>query len=493
MQAKQQARQPAASLRRRLLSWILLPLAGLIGLNAWVAYDDAVQAANDAYDRSLYLAARTLAEELEWREGQLQLDVRRAAGYLFENHTGSRLFYKVDTPDGQWLAGDPKLPQLSLQAPSPVQYFALVQFQDAQFAGQAVRLAQLIHVLEDVGAPQPVVRITVVETLEARQQLIQKILRNTMLSQGWLLLAAGLLVLWGVRQGIQPLEAFRRRVAERGDDDFSPIDLPQLPRELRPLIDTLNSYLARLGRLIAIRKRFLDNAAHQLRTPLTVLKTQLALAKRDGAGQHPQDVVQAASKTVDDAVRLTEQLLAMTRAEHASEMHSPALVDLVTLARQVVEEHLARAHERGDDLGLEAPAQPVWVLGVDLLLHEALSNLLDNALHHTAPGARITVRVGFTWIEVEDNGPGIAAQHQAHVFERFYRAAPAQVSGSGLGLAIVREMALQHGAQVSLHSPARTGFDADCGSRFRITWPEGGRQPSLQPPAPPHPPGAPNA
>lgn len=477
------ASRPAASLRRRLLSWILLPLAALIGLNAWVAYGNAVQAANDAYDRSLYLAARTLAEELEWREGQLQLDVRRAAGYLFENHTGSRLFYKVETPEGRWLAGDAKLPRLSVQAASPVQYFALVQFQDAQFRGQAVRLAELIHVLEDRSAPQPVVRITVVETLEARQRLIQNILRNTLSSQGLLLMAAALLVLWGVRQGIRPLEAFRQRVAERSDDDFSPIELPQLPRELRPLIDTLNSYLARLGRLIDIRKRFLENAAHQLRTPLTVLKTQLALAQRDGAGLHPQDAVQAASQTVDDAVRLTEQLLAMTRAEHASDMHSHVPVDLVALARRVVEEHLARAHERGDDLGLEAPAQPVWVMGVDVLLHEAMANLLDNALHHTAPGARVTVRVGFTWIEVEDNGPGVATQHQAHVFERFYRAAPGGVSGSGLGLAIVREMALQHGAQVSLHSPP--GVDAPSGSRFRITWPSDNHS---NPGPAPHPP-----
>jgi two-component system sensor histidine kinase TctE len=118
--------QAPASLRRRLLSWILLPLAGLIAVNAWVAYGNAVHAANDAYDRSLYLAARTLAQELTWRDGGVQLDVTRAAGYLFENHTGSRLFYKITAPNDTWLAGVAALPDVPARKPSPVKFFALV-------------------------------------------------------------------------------------------------------------------------------------------------------------------------------------------------------------------------------------------------------------------------------------------------------------------------------------------------------------------------------
>ncbi len=456
----------AASLRRRLLSWILLPLAALIGVNAWVGYGNAVQVTNEAYDRALYLAARTLAEELEWRDGQLELDVRRAAGYLFEHHTGSRLFYKVQTPDGRLLAGDARLPDPPTGGQPTVHFFALVRFDDSQFQGQPVRLAQLVHVLEDSRAPQQVLQVTVVETLEARQQLIQQILRNTLTSQGLLLLAAALLVVWGVQRGILPLEAWRLRLAAKDDADFSPIELPDVPRELRPLVATLNIYLERLGRLIDIRKRFLDNAAHQLRTPLTVLKTTLTLAERSGSPEQNREAILAARKTTDEAVHLTEQLLAMTRAEHGREMHSPSPVDLVLLARQVTDEHLLRAHERGDDLGFETKAQTCVVAGVGALLHEALANLLDNALHHGGPGTRVTVRVGQIWIEVEDNGPGIAPEHQPHVFERFYRAAPAARSGSGLGLAIVREIALQHHATVSVHSPVREGR----GTAIRIDW-----------------------
>jgi len=457
----------ASSLRQRLLGWLLLPLLGLMAINAYVSYGNAVHGANDAYDRSLYLAARTLAEELEIKDGHLQLNVLRAAGYLFENHTGSRLFYKVTTSQGQWLAGDANLPDVPARAASSVKFFALVQFDDGLYAGQPVRLAQLVHVMEDGGLADPLIRITVAETMEVRQQLIQHILLDTLSSQGVLLLAAALLVVWGVQRGIRPLESFRQRLADKAEDDFSPIQPPDLPRELRPLIETLNSYLARLGRLIEIRKRFLDNAAHQLRTPLTVLKTQLTLAQRNAEPDQMQTLLKAAGQTTEDAVRLTEQLLAMTRVEHAREMHSPEAVDLIDLARQVTQTHLWRAHQRGDDLGLEVLSESVQVQGVALLLQEALVNLIDNAMHHCPAGAHITVRVGSTWLEVQDDGPGIAAAHQAHVFERFYRAAPASVPGSGLGLAIVKEIVRQHGARVDVQSPVQN----DRGTLIRITWP----------------------
>ena len=456
----------AASLRTRLLGWILLPLAGLIGINAWVGYGNAVQAANEAYDRSLYLAARTLAEELEWRDGRVQLDVMKAAGYLFENHTGSRLFYKVTTPAGQWLAGVAALPDAPVRTLSAVKYFALVQFDDGQYLNQPVRLAQLTHVMEDAGLTEPLIKITVAETMEARQQLIQRILWDTLSSQGLLLLAAAGLVVWGVQRGIRPLEAFRQQLANKAEDDFLPIQPPDLPRELRPLMETLNGYLDRLGRLIEIRKRFLDNAAHQLRTPLTALKTQLALAQRNTEPQQAQALMSAARQTTDDAVRLTEQLLAMTRVEHAREMHTPQTVDLVDLARRVTQEHLLRAHQKGDDLGLEAQVARCEVQAVDLLLHEALSNLIDNAIHHGPAGTHITVRVGERWFEVEDDGPGIAPEHQAHVFERFYRAAPSGLPGSGLGLAIVKEIASQHGAEVSVRSPVSN----ERGTAIRMHW-----------------------
>jgi len=459
------------SLRQRLLLWILLPLLLLIVAGAYVSYQRAVESANQAYDRSLYLAARTLAEEITLEGDRVQVNVLRAAGYLFENHIGSRLFYRIQDARGRTLAGDTDVPAPSI-ALNGVQYFSLVDFEDGLLRGQPVRLASLRHVLVDATTPPgrtpntQLITVRVAETLEARQRLIQHILRDTLAIQGLMLVIAVALVWWGIHLAMRPLETFRLQLAARDDADFSAIATGRNARELQPLIDTLNSYLQRLGRLIDIRKRFLDNAAHQLRTPLAILKTQLALAERDTRGQSASSAVSAALRTTDNAVHLTEQLLAMTRAEHAPEMDATREIDLVAMAREVTESLWQRAHDQQQDLGFESALVSSHVQGVPLLVQEALRNLVDNALVHAGAGIHVTVRVGQGWVEVEDDGCGIAAHHQAHVFERFYRADAAAVRGSGLGLAIVQEIARQHALKVQLTSPCANGK----GTCIRLTW-----------------------
>lgn len=453
----------ALSLRWRLLAGLMLPLALLMGVNAWLGYDRAVQAANEAYDRSLYLAARTLAEDLQWQDGQVQLLMRPGTGYLFEKHIGSRLFYSISDDTGQLLLGAADLPRPARQQ-EQVHYFALVQFADARYLSQPVRVAQLTHVLQIPGGGR-VIFITVAETREAREALIQTILRETLGSQALLLVAVVLLVLLAVRRAVQPLQRLRGLIEAKADDDLRALP-GGWPPELQPLVDAINGYTQRLGRLIGIRKRFLDNAAHQLRTPLTALKTQLGLMQRQGPAPEPA-LLQAAVRTADDAVRLTAQLLALTRAEHGPDMDQNAEVDLVALARQVTEDQLWRAHAAGVDLGFESSVVRLPIQGNAILLQEAVANLLDNAIHHGGSGTRITVRALAQGIEVEDDGPGIAPEHQAHVFERFYRAAEPGVTGSGLGLAIVQEIARQHGGRVVLHSPIAHGR----GTRIGLLWP----------------------
>jgi two-component system sensor histidine kinase TctE len=459
--------RPALSLRWRLLLGLLLPLAALMGMNAWLGYDRAVQAANEAYDRSLYLAARTLAEDLRWQDDRVQLPMRPGTGYLFENHIGSRLFYQVSDGDGQMLLGAPDLPGPgAVVQDEQVHYFALVQFADARHQGLPVRLAQLTHVLPTPQGPtlDRLLHITVAETREARAALIQTILRETLGSQALLLAAVALLVLVAVRRAVRPLERLRGLIEAKADEDLSALR-GNWPPELQPLVSAINGYTQRLGRLIGIRKRFLDNAAHQLRTPLTALKTQLDLMQRQTANPDPA-LLQAALRTTDDAVHLTAQLLALTRAEHSPDMDPNAEVDLVALARQVTEDQLWRAHAAGVDLGFDAAVARLPIRGNAVLLQEAVANLLDNAIHHGGPGTHVTVRAMATGIEVEDDGPGIAPEHQTHVFERFYRAAAPGVSGSGLGLAIVQEIVRQHGGRIELRSPVARGKGTCVGLLF---------------------------
>lgn len=470
----------ARSLRWRLLAGLLLPLLVLIAANAWLSYDRAVQAANEAYDRSLYVAARALAEDLHTTDGRVQLQMRPGTGYVFEHHTGTRLFYQVTDASGHHLWGSADLPQPGA-AVQRVHFFALVEFADAAYQQSAVRLARLTHVLPGQGAGAArVVHVTVAETREMRDALIQTMLRETLGSQALLLCATAVLVLLAVRRAILPLARLRHLIEAKTAADLQPLPQQPWPRELAPLVVAINGYMQRLGRLIGIRKRFLDNAAHQLRTPLTALKMQLGLLQRqaqahtDGhstgqwADAQTQALLQAALRTTDGAVRLTAQLLALTRAEHGPDMDATQEVDLVQLARQTTEDHLWRAHARGDDLGFESDVRHWHVRGNAVLLQEALTNLIDNALHHCNAGVQVTVRVRACGLEVQDNGPGIAPQHLAHVQERFYRAARPGVAGSGLGLSIVQEIARQHGVQVQLHSPAGPGG----GTLVRLCWPQ---------------------
>lgn len=454
------------SLLWRLLAGLLLPLMALMAANAWWGYDRAVQAANEAYDRALYVAARSLAEDLQWKDGRLQLNMRPGTGYIFENHTGSRLFYQVSDVQGRVLLGTPDLPVPSF-TPERVHFFALVDFADARYLQLPVRLARLTHVLTQPVAEPRLLYVTVVETRETREALIRTILRETLGSQALLLVAAAVLVSLAARYAVQPLHRLRHLIETRDDDDFRALPHEAWPRELQPLVEAINGYLRRLGRLMAIRKRFLDNAAHQLRTPLTALKMQLGLLQRT-SDSGPSALLEAAVRTTDDAVRLTAQLLALTRAEHSVDLDKMTQVDLLALARQAAEDHLWRAHERGDDLGFESQTEGFRVQGHAVLLREALGNLIDNAIHHSEPGVRITVRVLAHGIEVEDDGPGIAPEHQGHVFERFYRAAAPGVTGSGLGLAIVKEIARQHGAQLLLRSPVQDGK----GTSIALIWPQ---------------------
>jgi two-component system sensor histidine kinase TctE len=462
----------SASLRSRLLLWLLAPLVPLMLVHAWLAYLNAAQVADEAHDRSLYLASRTLAEELYWEHGRLRLDVLRGAGYLFENHTGARLFYRVDDLQGNWLAGNPLLPMVRMRKEPEVRFFSLVQYADGTYRGEPVRLLRLTHVVDSAEGQSMPLMITVGETREVRSQLIARVLRETLAAQTILVLLVLCLVWVGVRIGLKPLDAYRAQLAQRADDDLTEIEVPKAPQELRPLFEALNSYLSRLSRLIDVRKRFIDNAAHQLRTPLTVLKTQLALASRSSQAGEMQVLIGAASQTTNGAVQLTEQLLALTRAEHAREMQANEAVDLVALTKQIAEQWVGQAHAQGVDLGFEALVFESRVRAIPSMLREVIVNLIENALMH-APDSEssalsVTLRVSERWIEVEDNGRGIPKEHQAKVFERFFRIPGAKAGGSGLGLAIVREIALQHQAELQLTSPVVGGR----GTRVRLTWPD---------------------
>jgi two-component system sensor histidine kinase TctE len=250
-----------------------------------------------------------------------------------------------------------------------------------------------------------------------------------------------------------------------------------VPEEISPLVRSLNEMLSRLSLTIDMQKRFIADAAHQMRTPLAGMRMQSELALRQTDNGEIHRSLEQLAKSSENATRLVNQLLALARAENQPQAGGAMQqLDLAELARTVVQDWVQASFAQQIDLGFEAPPQPLAITGNPTMLRELLSNLIDNALRYTPAGGSVTVRVRSDelehgYLEVEDTGPGIAQGERERVFERFYRILGNTAEGSGLGLAIVREIAQQHGAEVDIFSNPRATQPKLPGALFRLTFP----------------------
>ena len=284
---------------------------------------------------------------------------------------------------------------------------------------------------------------------------------------GVLLGLVGLLLLYALRRGLQPLGLAAADVAARSAASLTPLDERGRPREIGPLVRAINAMMQRLASAFDAQRRFVADAAHELRTPVAALRLQLQLlaaAKDESARRAAIEELRAG---IDRSQHLIEQLLSLSRAEPLTSTASPASmtpVSLAELVRTVVGDFAAAADRRSIDLGAQA-SDDTLVQGDREQLRVLLNNLVDNALRYTPAGGVVDVvaaRVdGAPTLRVSDSGPGIAAHEQERVFERFVRGAgssgaDAPTPGSGLGLAIVRAIADRHGARVTLN-PASGG------------------------------------
>ncbi len=461
------------SLRSQLLRWLLMPLALLVALNAVSVYRNAVDAADMAYDRALLASTRALAERVSIVDGKVVADVPYVALDSFETDTLGRIYYKVTGIGGELVSGYADLPPVPADVPRSENYPALVRFYHANYHGQPVRIAALLQPVYD-DSMRGIALIQVGETLDARRGLSNQILFDTLLWQAGMLLAVATLVWFAVRLVLRPLMRLKMEVETRALSDLSDVDPALVHREMRPLVSAMNGAMGRLQNLIASQRRFIADASHQLRTPLTVLKTQAELAlrefdRRPGAAPDPaalRAIVASIAATTDSTVHLANRLLTLARIEHGAETAGMATLSLRQVVHQVALEAALAAVQGRIDLSLEAE-QDATIEGQALLLHEMVANLVDNALRYTPAGGAVTLRVRAAapgqgaCLEVEDSGPGIQAAERELVFAPFYRAGAALGSnpgGAGLGLAIVRDIAVLHRAGVTLDQGAAGGL-----------------------------------
>jgi two-component system sensor histidine kinase TctE len=285
--------------------------------------------------------------------------------------------------------------------------------------------------------------------------------------------AAILLLIWvGVRLGLRPLIALRAQIDSRSAQDLAPLDETRVPGEVLPLTQALNRLFATVRSNAQGQQQFLANAAHQLRTPLAGLQTQLELLRHDTDAAGVRERLIALLEGTRRLSHTANQLLALARAEPTATAAADfGDVDLRELAEEAVAKHFDRALRQHIDLGVEAAR--ARARGSAWLLREMLANLVDNALAYTPADGRVTVRCGVTagasaqsYVEVEDDGPGIPPDQRARVTARFYRPPGTSGDGCGLGLAIVDEIVRGHHATLEIGSGAN-----DRGTRVRVTFP----------------------
>lgn len=452
------------SLRGLLLRRLWLPLLVLLLCSAVGSFALARFYAGQVYDRWLLDSAMSLSELVKVQDGRASIEITPAVSRMFTWDTADEVHGEVVDSDGGRLYGDlpEALPRPAIAAGNDDD----AVYYDARVRGQPVRMVEVVV----SAGPGHDIRLRVAETLRKRHRLERKLLLTSIPFQAAILALAAWLAWSGTGAAARHANQVARKLASPRPDPLAPLEPAQeAPRELWPAVEAYNALLQRLDAMQAAQRRFVSNAAHQLRTPLAAMQVELESSLR----QHdPQAQQLALSGTLAGLARLqhlVNQLLMLSRSE---DPHGSALplqpLDLAALARGVVERYADRALAAGVDLGYEGPDDGVQVQGAPQLLREALGNLLDNALRYGAVPGVITLGLQQdaegVQVWVDDDGAGIAETERTRVTERFYRAS-SEGDGCGLGLAIVAEIAQRHGAMLVIATAPIGG--ARVGLRFR--------------------------
>lgn len=435
---------PRPSLRRRLVAFLALPLLLLLLLDAVLTYYIALNYSNRIHDRNLIDDTVSFAQLLQTMP--VTGDLSPQARFLLEYDPDGHRYFNVDSHQHGTLRSNADFSTRALAMAqncsndAPLLYSGVIN-------QQKVRLATIC--IQPPGHAGDRIAVTVAETLAERRKRAQEILMITIPMQTLLILSIMLLVWLGVNHGLKILIPLRQRLAER-KHELLPISSPDVPREIMPLIETIDALFWRLSQMIAVQERFVADAAHQLRTPLAgmSLHVERALAAPDPATL--QDALRHIHRLNLYAARVSSQLLALTRAQTAE--HSQEVIELSQRLPEWVANRVPEAIRAKVDLGYQAADAPLAVHGDAPALQEALDNLIDNALRYAGAGSTVTVGLQAHEEEaelyVEDNGPGVPDALLPRLGERFFRAPDNHQNGTGLGLAIAHEAVEQHRGRI---------------------------------------------
>jgi two-component system sensor histidine kinase TctE len=479
-------KKPRGSIQFWLLVLLMPGVISLLLLDSWNDYKVLASVTEVAYDSALLEPAKVLETSVEFNpDGSLRIDPPFYAQVMLESRAGNRKYFRVEeiVPPLETLAGAqggdikgvtlvgmqslPRPKMLSLAEGTPI-------FYNGFYRNDEVRMVALWRDLYYKGERKQIL-VLVGESIDMRLDTLQQAWREGLFRDGRMFLLAIFLVWFSVQWALRPLNQLRREIRARAVNNLMPLDVADVPAEVVPLVKSINHHIELYRQVLDKQEQFLVDASHQLRTPLAIMRTQAQYAKREPDIERMRDTLTAIIEQLQQTTRLTEQLLSLAHAR-SNDSGPQARVDIKALARQVVLQYLPLAREKKQDLGWldhdeQRSAYPsqtrIWVLGSDAELHEAIANLVHNAINHAGYGTTITVSVGsdddYAWVSVSDNGVGLDPSLRESVFVRFDRGGSARKSlrgsGSGLGLAIARAYAERNNATIVLEDgdPSENG------------------------------------
>lgn len=465
---------PSSATGRRLAVtlglWILPAVILAMAASLWMSATTITELSDSAYDRSLAGAIRAIDSNISTESGGVGVELPYNLFAFFELTAQGRVYFNVSTDDNLVQIGDVLLPAATDLEPGGL------KFEDVVYLGETVRMGSLRRLLD---ASQPAgtsITIQVAETKGSRSSFQNTLIERAIMRDILVVLALGVMLAIAVYFAVKPLRRLRDAIDRREPNDLTPIDGPQLPAEVRPLVDAINRLMHRNLEQAEQQSRFLDDASHQLRTPMAILRTQVDVALHETDAEKIHETLRSARDVLNRSTRTTNQLLTLARARtsHGTDILPLQTVDLAEAAAETIRLIWPRLRSRKMDCALEAPEQQMLVRANEAMIREALTNLLDNAVNYGASRSLITVRLAQvgdrTVLEVEDAGPGMSDDEIAQAGTRFRRGAAGRArSGSGLGLAIaataakagngtltLRRRADRSGLIVTLSLPAHT-------------------------------------
>jgi two-component system, OmpR family, sensor histidine kinase TctE len=446
------------SIRRRLLVTLFLPAAVVLLAGLVADYLFALRPFTQIYDRVMLESALVIAAHVQPdQDGQLRLTLPPDALTALQSDSQDSIFFRVATADGAFVAGDADLPVSESLASNPAQF-------DAEYRGAPVRVVSY-----RTYTGNRAFTVTMGETTHKRDALRDRVLLSALLADALVLGLILALIYISVRMSLGPLREVEEQVSRRSAGDLTPLAVGQAPTEIHSMVKALNRLFRVVRETAASQRQFLDNAAHQLRTPLAGIQAQLELMAADEKDASRQERLRRILDGARRMSRTTQELLMLARADEAANPNwQLEEVDLASIVESAIASDLAAAEAEGIDLG--AQIQAASVEGVSWLLAEAVRCLVDNAIAHTPRGGSVTVGCGVDggapYLEVVDTGIGIPAVERERVVERFFRATNARGVGSGLGLAIVNDVVGLHSGQLAIGAG-----QGGVGTAVRITFP----------------------